>query len=124
MHKRAPKKSHNRGQNLIEFAVLLGIVTVALMSMKAYFQRSVQSVVKVVADDYSNNTQAEPIGVVEMRVKQANGPLTLTSKSSSSMTEKKVGSKGSGISTETSGTTTVTGDSRTIVGDFRERDLQ
>ncbi|MCX5701731.1 MAG: hypothetical protein NTW64_01970 [Candidatus Omnitrophica bacterium] len=121
------RNRRNKGQNLIEYTVVLGIVTVALIGMQTYFKRGIQSVVRVVADNYSNNsnnTQREPIGEVEKRIKQAKGPLTSTSISSSSMTQKQKNVGGSDIQTETSGTTTATGNSKTIVGDFREKDLR
>jgi Flp pilus assembly pilin Flp len=121
-------KQNNMGQNLIEYAVVLGVVTVALMGMQTYFKRSVQSVVKVVADAYSDNNQREPIGAVEMRIRneahqRPGKPLIATSISSGSMDQKQENVGESNIHTEISGTTTATTNSRTIVGDFRNREL-
>lgn len=40
-----------RGQSLTEYAIIIGIVVVALSSMQAYFKRGVQAVLKTTADD-------------------------------------------------------------------------
>jgi Flp pilus assembly pilin Flp len=120
------RKKGNAGQNLIEYAVLLGIVTVALVSMRAYFQRGTQSVIKVVADDYSNKTQGEPIDVVEKRIKTQMGPEwgTATTDITASLTQKTINKGESNIRTETSGSTVVAGTSKSTSGDYRNKDRE
>lgn len=59
---------HNKAQSLIEYGLILGIATVALLSMQTYFKRGIQSMVKVVADDYGS--QGERVRDIEMAIKK------------------------------------------------------
>jgi len=52
------KIRNNKGQNFVEYTLILGIVGVALFSMQTYFKRGIQSVIKVTADDLGQ--QGEP----------------------------------------------------------------
>jgi len=44
-------KMKKKGQSIIEYAVILGVIAVALSVMQLYFQRGIQGVVKVAADE-------------------------------------------------------------------------
>lgn len=44
-------KKKNIAQSILEYTVLLTVVAAALVAMKIYFQRGIQSVVKVAADE-------------------------------------------------------------------------
>lgn len=118
------RERRNKGQNLIEYAVVLGIVTVALISMQTYFKRGIQLVVRVAADSYSNNTQGEVVGEVEKRIKTQMFSGTTKLDSTASLTQKIINTGESNIRTETSGSTVIKGTSRSIVGDYREKDVK
>ena len=45
----------SRGQNLVEYALIIGVVSLALFAMQAYFKRGIQSVAKVSADELSRD---------------------------------------------------------------------
>ncbi len=108
------KIKNSKGQNLIEYALILGIIAVALFAMQTYFQRGIQSVIKVVADDYG--PQATPIEDTEMAVKQeaykGRNVLDLDSSSSWTQTTENLG-EGS-IHTDLEGQTTTSGESFSV----------
>ncbi len=54
----------NKGQSIMEYAIVLGVVAIALASMSLYFRRGIQSVVKAAADEAGNQTDAEDINPV------------------------------------------------------------
>lgn len=56
------KKNRQAAHNLVEYALILGIVTVALYAMQVYFRRGIQGIIKRVADDMG--PQREPVGGV------------------------------------------------------------
>lgn len=49
------------GQSILEYAVVLGLVVVALSAMALYFRRGIQSVIKVAADEVGKQEDAEEI---------------------------------------------------------------
>ena len=51
----------NRGQSIVEYTVVLGLVILALSAMSFYFRRGIQSVVKTAADEAGNQSDAEDI---------------------------------------------------------------
>jgi|GEM_PF-1945485 len=48
-------RGFRRGQNLAEYALIIGVVSLALVAMQTYFKRGIQSIVKVSADELSRN---------------------------------------------------------------------
>ena len=50
---------NRRGQNILEYIILIGIVTVALFYMGPAFKRGIQSVTKVTADQLAGQQNAE-----------------------------------------------------------------
>lgn len=123
------KINKNKGQNLLEYTLILAIITVVLLGMRTYFKRGIQSVIKVAADDYG--TQGDVIGEVEIAIKKQKykpynpgGEDLIKSESTGSWTQN-IENLGEGnIHTELSGTNTVTGNSFWIGGDYRTRRLQ
>ncbi len=123
----------NRAQSLIEYALVIGVITVALLSMQVYFRRGLQSVARVAADDFG--PQGEAVNDVEMAAKQqmyseeyakdkpkraVNAQVT-----SVSATKKTNLTGDSNIRTETSSSNTVTGaePSYSISGDYKHRKI-
>ncbi|MCG2713861.1 MAG: hypothetical protein L6308_03320 [Candidatus Omnitrophica bacterium] len=51
----------NKGQGILEYAVVFGLVIIALSAMSLYFRRGIQSVIKVAADEAGNQSDAEEI---------------------------------------------------------------
>lgn len=51
----------NNAQSILEYAIVLTIVTMALSVMSLYFRRGIQSVIKIAADDAGNQEEAEEI---------------------------------------------------------------
>ena len=49
----------NKGQTIVEYIVLIGIITVALFYMGPLFKRGVQSLVKVTSDQIGGQQNAE-----------------------------------------------------------------
>lgn len=49
----------NKGQTVVEYIVLIGIITVALFYMGPLFKRGVQSLVKVTSDQIGGQQNAE-----------------------------------------------------------------
>ncbi len=121
---------NKKAQNVTEYALVIAVVTVALLTMQTYFKRGVQSVVKVVADDYGR--QGEPVGDIEYATKKKvyyegydgkGHQFAVTSKSSSTWTQTKTNLGDSNIKTETSGSTTLKEGQPSVLvsGDFRQR---
>ncbi|MBF0490973.1 MAG: hypothetical protein HQL15_10285 [Candidatus Omnitrophica bacterium] len=52
-------KKDNHAQSVLEYLLLIGIVTMVLIYMGTDFKRGIQSVVKVTADQMGNQTGAE-----------------------------------------------------------------
>lgn len=50
-----------KAQSILEYAIVLGIVAIALSAMSLYFRRGIQAVVKVAADEAGNQKDAEEI---------------------------------------------------------------
>ena len=51
----------NKSQSILEYAIVLGVVIVALSAMSLYFRRGIQSVIKVAADEVGNQSDSEEI---------------------------------------------------------------
>lgn len=124
---------HNKAQSLIEYGLVLGVVTIALLSMQVYFKRGVQSVFKVAADDYG--PQGEAVNNVEVAVKKkiygqvkdgGLGKLIVNSKGSSNSVVAKKNLMGDGsIRTETASSNTASGDEAgvSISADYKDRKI-
>ena len=113
-------KSKNSGQNLIEYALILGVVAVALLAMQTYFKRGIEGVIKVVADDYG--PQGERIGSFELQAKRnlltARGGMSTNSTSNSWQIRTIINPGESNIRTEAYGVVSTNTDSVSIAGDF------
>ena len=46
---------HKKGQNLIEYAVVVALVSAALVAMSTYVFRSVQATQRMVDDEFAND---------------------------------------------------------------------
>ena len=46
---------NNKGQNLIEFALVVALVSAAVVAMSTYVFRSVQATQKMIDDEFSSN---------------------------------------------------------------------
>ena len=44
-------KTKHKAQNILEYTILLGIISLALSGMSLYFRRGIQAVVKLAADE-------------------------------------------------------------------------
>lgn len=115
-------KKKNSGQNLMEYGLILGVVAVALITMQTYFKRGIQSVIKVVADDYG--PQGDPVGQLEMAIKMniltdRGRQMTMNSSTTGEQVKKVINQGGSDIRTETSGNTTTVTDSFSLSGYLR-----
>jgi len=115
-------KKKNSGQNLMEYGLILGVVAIALLTMQTYFKRGIQSVIKVVADDYG--PQGDPVGRLEMAIKSniitnRGSRITTNSTTTGLQLKKMINRGGSDIRTETSGNTTTKTDSFAISGYLR-----
>lgn len=120
------KVKKNKGQNLLEYTLILGIVTVALLGMQTYFKRGIQSIIKVVAKDYS--PQGDAIGETEIAIKrkiyEEEGKLMVNSTTKGSWNQKIINRGESDTRTELSGSNTVKATSVWVGGDYRTRRLQ
>lgn len=116
----------NKGQNFIEYSLILGIVLVALFAMQAYFKRGIQSVIRIVANDYG--PQGEPIGDIELAIKKKvyeEEKKTLTKSSSTGSWTQTISNLGGGsISSQISGSNQLTANSLWIGADYRTRRQQ
>lgn len=50
---------HNRGQSILEYGVILGIVALALGMMQVYLRRGIQAGIKVAADEIGLQKDSE-----------------------------------------------------------------
>ncbi|MFA5357037.1 MAG: hypothetical protein WC301_06545 [Candidatus Omnitrophota bacterium] len=126
---KAKRITGNLGQNLIEYGLILSIITVALLAMQVYFKRGVQAVVKVAADDFSGYSKhGDLISNIEMAAKQKiyeQDGKTMMSSTSDSTWKQGITNKGdSNIRTEIEGLTITTSDSTWIGGDYRTKGMQ
>ncbi len=107
----------------MEYALILGVVTVALLGMQAYFKRGIQSVIKVTADGYGS--QGDPVKPLEKKIKEAakqKGIETLSRSESTSSWTQKIENRGEGnIRSEIKGENTATGTSVWVGGDYKRR---
>jgi len=119
---------NKKGQNFIEYGLILGIVTVALLGMQTYFKRGVQSVIKVVADDYG--PQGTPSTDIEMQIKKkvygktedgGEGKVMTQSTARGTWTQQVENKGESNIYTKITGTREMTADSVWIGGDYKTR---
>ncbi len=79
------KIRENRAELMVEYALVIGIVVTALMSMQAYMQRGIQGVIKTTADnlaapamEYSQIKDSQLAGVWEKGLVQYNVETTPT----------------------------------------------
>ena len=118
----------HKAQGMVEYAVILGVIALAIMSMQVYFKRGIQSVIKVVADDYSpygRQGEGELVGDLEQAVKHKifvqDAHIPTSSTSVSSMAQKIINTGNSNIRSEMSGSTTTNTESYAIGGDYSRR---
>ena len=52
------KGVNQRAHHLVEYVLIIGIVTVALFAMQTYFKRGVQGILKIVADDMGEQKES------------------------------------------------------------------
>lgn len=52
-------KMKSKAQSILEYAVLVGIIGLALSGMSLYFRRGIQAAIKVAADEIGNQSEAE-----------------------------------------------------------------
>ena len=121
-------KRKHKAQSLVEYTVILGVIALAIMSMQVYFKRGIQSLIKVVADDYGPygpQGQGEAVGAIEQAVKQEvfveEGKVPTVATSNSTFTQKAINTGNSTIRSEMSGSTITTTDSYAIGGDYRKK---
>ncbi|MBI3991046.1 MAG: hypothetical protein HY350_02745 [Candidatus Omnitrophica bacterium] len=110
---------------MLEYTLILGVVAVALVGMQVYFKRGIQSMVKVVADDYGS--QGDPISNTEIEIKRQiySSQKPLMSSNSDGTWNQKIENLGdSNIRTELSGNNTLNAVSLWVGGDYRTRRLQ
>ncbi|MFA5356893.1 MAG: hypothetical protein WC301_05785 [Candidatus Omnitrophota bacterium] len=124
-------KRFNRAQSLVEYGLILGVVTIALVAMQPYLKRGLQSLIKVMSDDYG--TQGERVSDIEIAVKKKvysesnegvqKFPVNTLSESESTQTKKNLGD--GNIRTEKSVTNTVSGEtsSYSISADYSKRKM-
>jgi len=121
---------NHRAQSLIEYGLILGVVTVALLSMQIYFRRGIQSVVKVTADDFG--PQGEAVGNIEVAIKKniygkaqdgGKGKLIVDTKGVVQAVTNKTGEGSGSIRTETTSSNTASGGVAgvSVVGDYKDR---
>ncbi len=130
-------KKFNKAQSLIEYGLILGILTAALLSMQVYFKRGIQSVIKVVADDYGQ--QGEPVRDVEIAIKKKvyyegyyDGneyrppQLAVNSKSNSAGVQRKINQGDSAILTNVASSNTISGEvpSVSVGADYKKRKIE
>ena len=51
----------NRSQSILEYTVILSIAVIVLSAMSLYFRRGIQSVIKVAADEFGDQKEAEEV---------------------------------------------------------------
>lgn len=130
-------KKFNKAQSLIEYGLIIGVITVALVTMQTYFKRGIQSMVKVVADDYGQ--QGEPVRDVEIAVKKKvyyegykdgneDRPpqLAVNSKGTSESSQTKINQGDSSTLTKMSTSNTISGEesSFAVGADYRDRKIE
>lgn len=52
---------NKKGQSIIEYTVILGLVVAGLMTMQAYIKRGIQATIKVAADELGRQEDAEEL---------------------------------------------------------------
>jgi Flp pilus assembly pilin Flp len=124
---RMMKRKH-KAQSLVEYTMILGVIALAIMSMQVYFKRGIQSLIKVVADDYGPygaQGQGEAVGAIEQAVKQevfvGEGKVPTAATTNSTFTQRAINTGNSTIRSEMSGSTITTTDSYAIGGDYRKK---
>jgi len=129
MQIRIGKVAGRRGQNLIEYGLILSIVAVALLGMQVYFRRGIQSVIKVAADDYAGyRAQGDPVGNLEAVIKNAEykkryDKIVAQSDTTGSWDQTVRNDGDSSIYTQLKGSSTSTSGSFSISGDYKTRKL-
>ncbi|MCM8797125.1 MAG: hypothetical protein NC923_04520 [Candidatus Omnitrophica bacterium] len=64
------KKMNLKAQSILEYVVILGVVTAALTTMHLYLRRSVQSVIKITADEIISHRQEVRIEEMDIHSKR------------------------------------------------------
>jgi len=97
-----------KAQSILEYAIVLVLVALALAGMAMYFRRGIQSVVKIAADEAGNQKDAEEIDPLK-------GIKTSSAVSrQSELTQRKRIEKGGGQSSDFSAVTTGSGSSASV----------
>jgi uncharacterized protein (UPF0333 family) len=86
----------SKGQSIIEYAIVLSIVTAAIMAMQTYIKRGIQGVVKVAADEMKMSEDGvgqfegmQESGLVDYQ--QIGGPLTINIEKNITLVESPAG---------------------------------
>lgn len=61
-----------KAQSILEYVVLLGIVGLALGTMGLYFRRSIQSVIKIAADELGSQEDTEEESLYTRTIPESN----------------------------------------------------
>ncbi len=77
-----PPRQGGAGQTIVEYIVLIGIITLALMAMGPLFKRGVQSLVKATADQIGNQQKADQDIIPRPLARTVPGTSYLVSESS------------------------------------------
>ncbi len=68
----------SKAQSVSEYAILIGIITLALVGMQVYMKRGIQGVVKMAADEVGSQRDAEETDVLK-GTKQQSQSRSITS---------------------------------------------
>ena len=60
-------RKNTRAQSIIEYALILGIVAIALSAMQLYFRRSLQAAIKLAADDIGSQRDGDDSEIDPLR---------------------------------------------------------
>lgn len=99
-----------KAQSILEYVVLAGIVSAALLAMSLYFRRSVQAMIKLASDEVGRQEEAEEIIPTESTKKSQQSNITTTTTDNKKVTvdQKDVTNKAIDMHSESSGYTEYT----------------
>ena len=59
-----------KGQNFLEYAIVLGVIAMVLFSMQTYFRRGLQAIIFDVAEDFSDGAVGDIVRLTEREIKE------------------------------------------------------